>query len=233
MHTSSVSYHRIVFTNINDYPSLQELAIVLDLQGTDHPDIFDLVQDEGCSLSVQEAISLLGEAYDLDLECDKLNGESPDFAKVLASLREKARELAYIPHTRILEDSYHNPVIETDINPDELYDLLVIIAGPYFTVDNITTQWSMSSNKAVAGAHAGGSEIVTREFRLPIVMTCDEMETVTNEFRKRDKRGMAEYYIEQFIKPLISDISIKDTEFRRAVTQHLIDHCTRELAVEK
>lgn len=223
MHTSSVSYHRIVFTNINDYPSLQELVVVLDLQGTDHPDIFDLVQDEGYSLSVRDAIETCGEAYGL------YDSEDQGFDVLLAALRDKATELAYVPHTRVFEDSYHNPAIETDINPDELYDLLVVMAGPYFTVDNITTQWSVFSNKNVAGGHSGGSRITTRDFSIPVVMGCDEMETIVNGLAKHTPEQVGDYYVNKFISPLVDEHAIKNDAFRKSVARALLRTAAMEL----
>jgi len=229
MNTSSVSYHRIQFSNVTDYPSLQELTLVLDLQATDHPDIFDLVQDEGCSLSAKEAIELLGEAYGLDPECDTVNGDSPDFNTVLSTLRDKVVLLGYLPHTRIFHDSYHNPAIETDINPDELMDLLTVMAGQYFVVENITTQWSVFSNKNVAGAHSGGSRITTRDFSIPVVMGCDEMETAVNGYAKHRSHEAGDYYVNKFLSPLMDEHAIKNEELRKSVARALIRSASMEL----
>lgn len=223
MHTSSVTYSRIQFANVNDYPSLQELSIVLGLEATNHPDIFDLVQDEGHALSAKEAIELIGEGYGL------YDGESEDYTTVLSALRDKVVLLGYQPHTRIFHDDYHNPDIETDINPDELHDLLTVMAGGYFTVENITTQWSVFSNKNVAGAHSGGSRITTRDFSIPVVMHCDEMETAVNGYAKHQPHEAGDYYVNKFVSPLVDEHAIKNEALRKSVARALIRSASMEL----
>lgn len=223
MHTSSVSYHRIVFNNVTDYPSLHELSIVLGLEATNHPDIFDLVQNEGYSLTPKGAIEAIGEAYGLN------DGDEDTFTAVLSELQRKAEEIGYQPFTRVFDESYHNPAIETDINDDELYDLLTVMAGQYFSVECITTQWSMFSNKTVAGAHTGGSRITTRNFSIPVVMGCDEMESNLNALAKHEPHEVGDYYVNTFVRPLVGEYAIKDGSFRKSVARALIRTSMMEL----
>lgn len=217
MHTSSVTYHRLVFSDVQDRARLHELVATLDLQWTEHPDVFDLVQDEGRSLVTKEAIEVLGEAYGLDPEFDQVNGSSPDFKHILKTLREKAAACKYIPHTRVFEDSYHSEAVEFDIGTAEVFDLITVLAGSNFTLDNITTQWAVFSNKNVAGAHHGGSRIVTRHFDIPVSIHCDEMETVTNTLRRLTPAQAGDYYVNKFITPLIDEAAIKDPVFHMSV----------------
>lgn len=229
MHTSSVTYHRLVFSDVQDRDHLHELVATLDLQWTEHPDVFDLVQDEGQSLIAKEAIGMLGEAYGLDPEFDQVNGSSPDFKRILKTLRDKAAACKYIPHTRVFEDSYHNEALEFDITAAEVFDLITVLAGSDFTLDNITTQWAVFSSKNAPGAHHGGSRIVTQHFDIPVSMHCDEMETVTNALRRHVPAHAGDYYVNKFIAPLIDEAAIKDPVLRRSVIVALLRTVTMEL----
>jgi len=227
MHVCSVSYHRIQFSNVTDYPSLQELSIVLDLEVTEHPDIFDLVQDEGSALTAKEAIELIGEAYGL------YDGEDQSINTVLSALRDKVVLLGYQPHTRIFHDDYHNPAIETDINPDELYDLLTVMAANYFMVENITTQWAVFSDRNLPGAHSGGSRIVTRDFNIPVIMHIDELETAVNGYAKHQPHEAGDYYVNKFVSPLVDEHAIKNEALRKSVARALIRSASMELEPEE
>lgn len=224
MNTSSVTYHRIVFNDVTDYPSLHELSLVLDLQATDHPDIFDLVQDEGCSISSTSAIELVGDAYGLSGSMDPV-----DRSTVLKSLRGKAEQIGYTPRTRIFEDSYHSSGVDLDIEPKELMDLLVVVGGPYFTVENITTQWAVFSNKNQAGAHSGGSRITTRHFSIPVVLHCDEMETIVNRMACQVPANSGDDYVDTFIIPLMNENAITNPELRKSVARALLLRAAQEL----
>jgi len=96
-------------------------------------------------------------------------------------------------------------------------------------VDNITTQWSVFSNKNVAGAHSGGSRITTQHFNIPVVMGCDEMETIVNSLRKHTPEESGDYYVNKFISPLIDEHAIKHEAFRKSVARALLRSVSMEL----
>ena len=223
MHTSSVIYSRLVFTNVLDHKVLPALVDVLGLQQTSHPYIFDLVQEEGHQLTLTELIPAM-----VQIQFPELT-ETPTLQQSLITLRQMSIISGYDLHTRILDED-HPFEDGLDVSIEELFDLVSLAIGSKATLDNITTQWAVFSSRVLPASHSGGSCVTTRHFSIPVVKSCAEMETITNSLRDNTPEDAGDYYVEKFITPLTNEYAIKDPTFRRSVALAMLRAATAELA---
>jgi hypothetical protein len=202
MHTSQTSYHRIVFSKVINGSLLLELAEIIGMEPTDNPEVFDLVQSEGESTTIHDALNDLfperllrvGCADSFDMTFDELLEEYASLAeaegvKLISKLFDKARYETY-------DESM-------DLDCDELFDLLRVLGSTHFTVDGIYTQWAMSSSSAVFGAHAGGGYITTQYFCVPCDVVPERAETVIRTLAYHTPETMGDYFVNEFINPIM------------------------------
>lgn len=201
MHTSQVTYHRLYFRNIDKAPNdFARLVDELGMEATDRPDVFDIVFDEGYSLCLDDAI------YSLFPE-NKLDGDPDNYPieLLLSMLNTMARDQGVKLHTNLFTRTAENAPFDTDIQPDELFDLINTLSNGYELI-GIYTEWAMFSNKNVYGAHSGGAVVSTREFSLPTTIRGDLAEEIIMKFSNESPEELADFYVDQFIKPRIDHI---------------------------
>ena len=215
MHTSTVSYHRLYFCNIDKAPNdFAVLVDALDMEETDRPDVFDIVFDEGWSLNLDEAIYSLFPKHRLDND-----PEDYPIELLLSMLNTMARDQGVKLHSNLFTKTDENAPFDTDIQPDELFDLINTLSNGYELI-GIYTEWSMFSNKNVYGAHSGGAVVSTREFSLPTTIRGDLAEEIIMKFSNETPEDLADFYVSQFIKPRLDHIVSEP--FKNAVFDALL-----------
>lgn len=217
MHTSSVMYHRLYFRNIalarNDFAALVD---ALGLKETDRPDVFDLVFEEGSELTVQDAIV---QAFPEHILED--NVEAYEIYELTNRLVEMGLRQNVVMHTPLFKGVMSNDDIGFDlqISAGQLFDLINILSNG-FEIIGIFSEWSVFSNRSVMGAHSGGSSITTRQFILPTNVDYEGAENMIKTFSSTDPEALGDYYVEQFIKPMMGE-SIISEELQNAVFESL------------
>lgn len=229
MHTSATTYHRITFDNVTDYSNLLALATVLSLEATDHPDVFDFVLDEGNSMTADEAIR---EIYMAHYPTDEMAEDRPQ-AEMITALRKKAAQVGYTPMSLLFTTEPREHLIEIDIQEEELFDLIQIVADG-FTVDSVITQWAMFSNKNVYGANAGGSRLLTKHFRHHGDESAELLNAATVEYRSAvDEEEMGRMYVEHFVEPLWHASNIRTPNVRRGALKEVLRRVASNLTEDE
>lgn len=205
MHTSQTTHHRVYFSNVTNRELLEELTEVLGMEKTEDPDVFDLVQSEGESTILCDALSDTFPERLLPVGCQ--DAYDMVFDELVTAFRVLAVEEGIVPISRLFDvERYASGVNDTDLDCDELFDLLSVLGGTYFVVDGIFTQWAMHSNKNQFGAHAGGSQITTKYFCSPCRIVPEQAETIIRTSMAHAPDVMGDYFIKNFIAPTIDSI---------------------------
>lgn len=205
MHTSQTTHHRIFFTSGKTNAVLQEVMDKLCIEPSGMVDVGDLVQQEGNTLTIDEALystfpeRLLKEgcsdAYDMSLQ------------EIVIELAKIAHVEGIVPVSMLLHvDRYKDGGVEHDIDADELFDLLTILGAGHFKVAGIYSQYAVFSNKAQYGAHFGGTLITTPHFCLPCHVDPERAETVIRTLEKHPLEKMGDYFVNEFINPIMDTI---------------------------
>lgn len=205
MHTTQTTYHRIFFSNITNRALLNDLASVLGMETTENMDVFDLIQSEGESTIVCDALSDTFPERLIPVGCQ--DAYDMPFDDVVIALKKLAEDEDVSLISRLFEVSrYQTGANDTDLDCDELFDLLSVLGNTHFTVDGIYTQWAMSSDKNRFGAHAGGAQVTTQYFCVPCIVTPDRAETVIKTLAKHTPEQMGDYFVHEFINPIMDGI---------------------------
>ncbi|MCY1292461.1 hypothetical protein D9M68_19250 [compost metagenome] len=215
MHTTSTTFHRIFFSNITNPDLLSDVADILGMESTEDPNVWDLVQSEGESTIICDALSDTFPERLLPVGCR--DAYDMVFEELVAAFRELAAKEAVTPISNLFDVTrYSTDVNDTDIDCDELFDLLSVLGSTHFVVDGIFTQWAMHSNKDQFGAHAGGSQITTKYFCSPCRIAPEQAETIIRTLVKHRPIEMGDYYVKNFIAPMMD--SIRDPGLREATS---------------
>lgn len=215
MHTTQTTHHRIFFSNITNAELLSDLADILGMESTEDPNVWDLVQSEGESTIVCDALSDTFPERLLPVGCR--DAYDMVFDELVTAFRAMAVEEAITPISRLFDvERYASGVNDTDIDCDELFDLLSVLGSTHFVVDGIFSQWAMHSDKDQFGAHAGGSQITTKHFCSPCRIAPDQAETIIRSMVKHHPIGMGDYYIKNIIAPIMD--SIQSDELKESVS---------------
>ncbi len=225
MHTSSVTYSRLTFAAVSHPEELLRLVSLLGLEETDEPNQWDLIQEEGSTLTVIDVVNTFFDAFLID---ETSHFDESSFEERLEQIHLRGKNNGYIAHTRVFNENYLSLDNGLEINPVELFDLISSIQDGY-VLEHITTQWAMSSNKCQPGAHAGGSLITTDAFTLPVVMDCMQMETIARTFALHGPKKGGTYYVNKFITPLMDMHAIKSPELHTAVQRALLQELFNEM----
>jgi len=201
MHTAQTTYHRIFFSNVTNRTLLEELAQNLGMEATEDVDVFDLIQSEGEGTIVFSALSDSFPERLLKVGCR--DAYDMVFDEVITAYKKMAEDQNTQLISSLFEVSrYQTGVEDTDIDCDELFDLLSVLGDSHFKVVAVYTQWAMSSSKAVFGAHAGGTRLTTRHFSVPCQISPDEIagvvESIDNE--------VGGFFADTFVMPLLNGV---------------------------
>lgn len=209
MHTTQNSHHRIFVSNVTDQKLLDGIMTALGIDKADGvKDAYDLVQVEGESLEIGDALFDAAVARGLIFD-----SEEPSFmpsVEVAERYAQLAREFKYEPLSSILvTDKYLEPHcdLSTDIDCNELFDILAILGGGRFTIDGIYTQYAMYSDKSPYGANSGGIHLTTQYFCMPVpFLPPERAETVVRTLAKHDHTNAGAYFVNEFIMPLLDRV---------------------------
>ncbi len=207
MFTTQTTHHRFQFINITDSVGLVHLASALGLEPGDEPGQYDLVLEEGYSLTLDEAVRQAYpidrcEGYDNGLEVEE--AELFELLSSIAQLHDFSNPDTYQPQTDLLHEYYHSDeMIERDISCIELMDLIMLVASG-FELQSIYTQWAMHSSKAQFGAHAGGTRLTTQLFSVPCDLAAVELEKFLPGLSTKPMRELGVEYVDKFVAPMVS-----------------------------
>lgn len=209
MFTTQTTHHRLHFVNITDSIALVQLVNALGMEPGDGPGQYDLVLEEGYSLTLDEAVR---QAYPID-RCegfdDGLEVEEADLFELIASIKQLHdfdNPDTYQPQTDILHEYYHSDsVVERDISCIELMDLIMLVSHG-FELQSIYTQWAMSSSKNCFGANAGGTRLTTQLFSVPCDLAAVELEAFLPGLATKPLRDLGVDYVDKFVAPLVSGL---------------------------
>lgn len=205
MHTSVTTHHRIFFSNVTNYGLLAELTEVLGMEPTADKGVYDLVQSEGESTIVCDALyDTLPERL-VPVGCR--DSYDMTFDEVVATFKKLALDENVTLISRLFDlETYTGGDNDTDLDCDDLFDLLSVLGNTHFKVDGIFSQWAMCSNKNEFGAHAGGTQITTQYFCVPVAVYADRAETVIRTLAKHTPEEMGDYFFNEFINPIMDRI---------------------------
>lgn len=198
MHTSQTTHHRVYFSNVTNRELLEELTEVLGMEKTEDPDVFDLVQSEGESTVICDALTDTFPERLLRKGCSDVYDMV--FDEIVTDFKKLADESNIVPVSQLFEvERYATQNKDVDLDCSELYDLLNVLGVGHYTVDGIYSQWAMTSNKNVFGANAGGTQVTTRLFSVPCQISPDEAETTVRTMSKHDVSNIGDYFVLKFM----------------------------------
>lgn len=219
MHTSQTTHHRIFFSNVTKPDYLEGLCIDLGMDKISDS-IYDLVLDEGNSMSIENAchiavrVAALGDTEMMRRSLQYLLG-------IMARLMA---ERSYTPHSTTFDaDVDPDQLIDQDISCLELFDLLSALSHGY-EVQGIYTQWAMSSTKADFGANAGGTRITMRDFSIPCQVLPGEAQDTISLFAKHQPENIGDIYVMKMLLPMIEMPGIINQTMSLSVQAALARH---------
>lgn len=219
MHTTQTTHHRIFFSNVTNRNLLNDIADILGMETTADENVFDLIQSEGESTIVCDALSdTLPERL---ITAGYQDAYEMPFAEVVSAFKQLAINDGVQLVSRLFEvERYETGVTDTDLDCDELYDLLNVLGTTHFKVDGIYTQWAMHSDKNQFGAHAGGTAITTQHFSVPASVYPERAETVIRTLAKHSPDEMGDYFVNEFINPILD--RVQQDPLRRSIEAALM-----------
>lgn len=219
MHTSVTTHHRIFFANVTKPDYLEGLCMDLGLEKVSDT-IYDLVLDEGTSMSVEGACRIAIKVAALGNE----HGDAEDLQFMLGSLARLLAERGYTPHSTTFDaDVDLELLVDQDISCLELFDLLSALSYGY-EVRGIYSQWAMTSNKAQFGANAGGTRITMRDFSVPCSVYPDDAEGLIYLLAQHSPENIGDIYLMKLVLPLIEMPGILNKTMELSVHAALARH---------
>lgn len=205
MFTTQTTHHRFQFINIVNPSELDKLTQALGLEPTGVPGEYDLVFEEGSSLTLEEAVRQI---YAMDAQVsDDEDIDDVNIFELIAGLRFLGPDEnpdTYQPQTDLLHEYYYaDNTIERDISCIELMDLIMLVAKG-FELQSIYTQWAMHSSKAQFGANAGGTRLTTQLFSAPCDLGAVELEQFLPGLSTKPMRELGVDYVDKFVAPMVS-----------------------------
>jgi hypothetical protein len=198
MHTSQTTHHRIFFANVTKPDYLEGLCLDLGFEKVSDT-IYDLVLDEGHSMSVEGACRIAVKVAALG----NAEGDPEDLQFMLGALARLLAERGYTPHSTTFDaDVDLELLVDQDISCLELFDLLSALSYGY-EVRGIYSQWAMNSSKAEFGAHAGGTRITMRDFSIPCQVYPNDAEGLIHLLAQHSPENIGDIYLMKLILPLI------------------------------
>lgn len=209
MHTTQNSHHRIFVSNVTDQKLLDDIMTALGIDKADDvKDAYDLVQVEGESLEIGEA--MFAGATARGLIFDHEDAEFVPTVELVDRYLNLAKEfnIDLLSSTFVIEKHLcDNFIADTDIDCNELFDILNILGHGRFKVDGIFTQYAMYSDKSPYGANVGGTHLTSQYFCMPTpFLLAERAETVVRTLAKHDHTNVGSYFVNEFIMPILDRV---------------------------
>ena len=209
MHTTQNTHHRILVSNVTDQKLLDDIMTALGIDKADDvKDAYDLVQVEGESLEIGEA--MFAGAAARGLIFDHEDAEFVPTVELVDRYLALAKEfnIDLLSSTFVIEKNLcDNFIADTDIDCNELFDILNILGHGCFTVDGIYTQYAMYSDKSPYGANSGGIHLTTQYFCMPVpLLPPERAEMVVHALAELDHTNAGAYFVNEFIMPLLDRV---------------------------